>query len=55
MPFFDGFALTEVDVDAGPLRLRHGGSGAVASGHYLAEEAPAEVLRRLEPFLDGSG
>jgi haloacetate dehalogenase len=25
--------------------------GAVASGHYLAEEAPAEVLGWLEPFL----
>ena len=27
--------------------------GAVASGHYLAEEAPAEVLGWLEPFLGG--
>jgi haloacetate dehalogenase len=26
--------------------------GAVASGHYLAEEAPEEVLRWLEGFLD---
>ena len=25
--------------------------GAVASGHYLAEEAPQEVLAWLEPFL----
>jgi len=25
--------------------------GAVESGHYLAEEAPGEVLERLEPFL----
>ncbi len=31
------------------------GGGAVASGHYLAEEAPAEVLGWLEPFLDGDG
>jgi haloacetate dehalogenase len=31
---------------AGPLE-----TGAVASGHYLAEEAPAEVLARLEGFL----
>ena len=25
--------------------------GAVESGHYLAEEAPGEVLERLAPFL----
>ncbi len=31
---------------AGPLE-----GGAVASGHYLAEEAPDEVLARLEGFL----
>lgn len=31
---------------AGPI-----GTGAVASGHYLAEEAPEEVLARLEGFL----
>jgi len=31
---------------AGPLE-----TGAVASGHYLAEEAPQEVLDRLEHFL----
>lgn len=28
-------------------------TGAVASGHYLAEEAPAEVLARLDGFLRG--
>jgi haloacetate dehalogenase len=31
---------------AGPLE-----TGAVASGHYLAEEAPEEVLARLDRFL----
>jgi haloacetate dehalogenase len=31
---------------AGPLE-----TGAVESGHYLAEEAPAEVLARLDGFL----
>jgi len=34
------------DWTAGPLA-----TGAVASGHYLAEEAPEEVLARLEGFL----
>lgn len=27
--------------------------GPVSSGHYLAEEAPGEVLERLTPFLSG--
>ena len=34
------------DYAAGPVE-----GGAVASGHYLAEEAPEEVLARLAPFL----
>ena len=31
---------------AGPVA-----GGAVDSGHYLAEEAPAEVLAQLDAFL----
>ena len=31
------------------------GGGPVASGHYLAEEAPAEVLAALDAFLNPAG
>jgi haloacetate dehalogenase len=41
--------------DAPAIWRRHAAGeldgGPVMSGHYLAEEAPAEVLARLRPFL----
>lgn len=43
--WYDALAVWR-DYAAGPVT-----GGAVESGHYLAEEAPEEVLARLAPFL----
>jgi haloacetate dehalogenase len=43
--WYDALAIWR-DYAAGPVE-----GGAVASGHYLAEEAPEEVLSRLATFL----
>jgi haloacetate dehalogenase len=43
--WYDALAIWR-DYAAGPVE-----GGAVASGHYLAEEAPEEVLGRLATFL----
>ena len=44
--WYDPVALWREYCDAGVT------GAAVDSGHYLAEEAPAEVLAHLEAFLD---
>ena len=43
--WYDALAIWR-DYAAGPVE-----GGAVASGHYLAEEAPEEILGRLATFL----
>ena len=61
---FEGFTLRRLDVGDAELRVRYGGSGpavlllqgvaqrpAIDCGHYLAEEASAELASRLIEFF----